>query len=1072
MDENTLQFEEVTVKDDSNPNGKMFPNASIEVTPKEIYIGSRFKVKWKLVKELQIIEGKNDDDDDDNDNDDLIGFELRCFISKNDNNKKKSTDYFQSILSRRNENANDKEKEEEDEEGGIRVFEVFFPVTPPGSRDFVAAWDEFRGTLKRFYDKELKKRKKKQEREEKERQQQLEQKSKSSSYNPRRRTYSKRKSKYDNFLRKNKTNIENNAMTWSDDEDNGNDPMDEVTNKNHDEDGYNNDDDQMMDRFAPNKINNKATRKRFEEGVEEVEDIWKGRNDNNDKNGQDDDDGQNEDDDEDEYEFNDDDGIGGDDDDDDGDSFLNTKDRDAIKKESIKEELFKNKIDRDSEDDDDDEFIFNEKDGPFVTTPASGTQRIVSPTTTSMKKSQKKQSIRIIQDEKNSDEEPTNQKQRYVSEKSQTKNKMSSFFQPKTNSKTVVSNTSTKNTTYSWVDKSSKGVIIDSTTTALTKQQPRSAGKRRKPEDVNMDGNQDTNKSAEENIMGNGMVNSDHEDVESKNNKSNRKRVSKIGLNNLFSAQKRSRKQKAINVARPSMRTSPKSIKTLDAENELSTVVGSTQDDISDYDNEVGRKSSTISRYMTEQNKTNNLIVRNSERRVEDDDPIEEVVSSQSQSPLSPFSSSKRTINGIKFPHYSSGKRNKYGSRSALKALQFADTRGSTTSPRLLSKPYDETNGSSLSQVKKRLNLDTSREEQPASNKWRGLKNYGNSCYVNSSLQQLFSVPKFMESISKSKKGHALVTTLSNLWTSLMGRTDNIGSAPAALSRPVKEKIDQLTDRFRGSQQRDSHEFLGELIDRIHDELSGNEVNSNDNSNVMSPIASDSCESGGKSSQDAIVEPVDEFFRWNVEVSLKCKSCGYSRSKEEMYRYLSIDIGDGTFDLQDPNFIKPRVDLCLTSFFSAEDREINCEKCKGGKIATQTMKVLSKPKVMLLHLKRFFMVERQTTDKDNSPSSEIILKKNKVPVELTTKLSIDNLLANKPIGTSLSSKEYRLKSIVYHIGNTASSGHYTTDALRRDEGKDQWVSFDDGVTVEKSLDKVVETPKNQKTAYMLMYSID
>merc|ERR1712238_198048 len=284
----------------------------------------------------------------------------------------------------------------------------------------------------------------------------------------------------------------------------------------------------------------------------------------------------------------------------------------------------------------------------------------------------------------------------------------------KTNSKTIFPNTSTKNTTSSLVDQSSKDDIIDSTTTALTKQQPRSAGKRRKPEDVDMDGNQDTNKSAEENIMGNGMVNSDHEDVETKNNKLNRKRVSKIGLNNLFSAQKRSRKQKAINVARPSMRTSPKSIKTLDSEDELSMVVGSTQDDISDYDNDVGRKSSTISRYMTEQNKTNNLIVRNSERRVEDDDPIEEVVSSQSQSPLRPFSSSKRTTNSIKFPHYSSGKRNKYGSRSALKALQLADARGSTTSPRLLSKPYDETNGSSLSQVKKRLNLDTSREEQSA----------------------------------------------------------------------------------------------------------------------------------------------------------------------------------------------------------------------------------------------------------------------------------------------------------------------------------------------------------------------
>jgi len=1055
MDENTLQFEEVSVKDGSDPNGKFFSNLSIEVTPKEIYISSSFKIKWKLVKDLKFIDGKNDD------NDDSIGFKLRCFNSKNGNKKKKNTDYLQSIiLSRRNESANDKE-EGDDEEGGIRIFEVFSPVTPPGSRDFVAAWDEFRGTLKRFYDKELKKRKKKQEREEYERQQQLEQKNKSSSYKSGRRTYSKRKSKYDNFLQKNKTNIENNAMAWSDDEDNGNgnDPMDEVTNKNHDEDGCNDDDDQMMDRFAPDKINNKATRKRFEEGIEEVEDIWKGRNDN-DNNGQDDDDddeGQNCD--EDEYEFNDDnDGIDEDDDDDGGDSILKTKDREAIEKESTMEELSNKKIDLDSEDDDDEEFVFNEKDGPFVTTPASGTQRIVSPTTTSMKRSQKKQPTRIIQDEKNNNEEQANRKQRNASNKSQTKKKLSSFFQAKTSTKTVVSNTSTKSTTYLLVDKNNKDNTIESTTTTLTKQQPRSAETRRATEG-------EANISAEKNVIGNGLVNFDHNDVETKKNKSNRKHVSKIGLNNLFSAQKRSRKQKATDVARPSKRISPKTINTLDSEDEPSAIFGSTQDDIADDDDDVGRKSSTISRYMIEQSKNNNLIVRNSERRVEDDDPIEEVVSSQSQSPQRLLSSSKRTLNGMK-------KRIKHGSHGAFKALQFADARCSITSPRLLSRPYDETNGSSLSQVRRRLDLDTSREEQSSSNKWRGLKNYGNSCYVNSSLQQLFSVPKFMESISRNKEGHALVTILSNLWTSLMGRTDNIGGAPAALSRPVKEKIDQLTDRFKGSQQRDSHEFLGELIDRIHDELSGNEVNSNDNGNVMSPIASDSGKSGRKLSQDAIVEPVDEFFRWNVEVSLKCKSCGYSRSKEEMYRYLSIDIGDGNFDPRDPNFIKPRVDSCLASFFSAEDREINCEKCQGGKIATQTMKVLSKPKVMLLHLKRFFMVEKQITDNDNSPSLEIVLKKNKVPVELTTKLSIDNLLANKPIGTSLPSKEYHLKSIVYHIGNTSSSGHYTTDALRRDDGKDQWVSFDDGVTVEKSLERVIQATKNQKTAYMLMYSVD
>ena len=193
-----------------------------------------------------------------------------------------------------------------------------------------------------------------------------------------------------------------------------------------------------------------------------------------------------------------------------------------------------------------------------------------------------------------------------------------------------------------------------------------------------------------------------------------------------------------------------------------------------------------------------------------------------------------------------------------------------------------------------------------------------------------------------------------------------------------------------------------------------------------------------------------------------------------MYRYLSIDIGHDNVDQRDPSFVKPAVDSCLANFFSSEDREVNCEKCEVGKIATQTMKILSKPKVMMLHLKRFIVVERPIAGTNDS---EIIFKKNKIPVELTTKLSVDDLLissSNKSVGTASLPEEYRLKSIVYHIGNTANSGHYTTDAVRsnHDDGKDQWVSYDDGVTVERSLERVVETAKNQKTAYMLMYSID
>jgi ubiquitin C-terminal hydrolase len=74
----------------------------------------------------------------------------------------------------------------------------------------------------------------------------------------------------------------------------------------------------------------------------------------------------------------------------------------------------------------------------------------------------------------------------------------------------------------------------------------------------------------------------------------------------------------------------------------------------------------------------------------------------------------------------------------------------------------------------------------------------------------------------------------------------------------------------------------------------------------------------------------------------------------------------------------------LESFFHPEDREVKCEKCDEGQIATQTLKILSKPKALLLHLKRFIVVEKQVADENqpngNSSIMEVVLQKNRVSI--------------------------------------------------------------------------------------------
>ena len=153
----------------------------------------------------------------------------------------------------------------------------------------------------------------------------------------------------------------------------------------------------------------------------------------------------------------------------------------------------------------------------------------------------------------------------------------------------------------------------------------------------------------------------------------------------------------------------------------------------------------------------------------------------------------------------------------------------------------------------------------PPPTKWKGLRNLGNTCYLNSSLQLLCSVAEFCSrlvgqggSVSKS-----LVTVAKELRESLSSSVN---------PRQLKEAIDAVTDRFSGYEQRDAHEFLSDLIDRVHDEMEETKQAAETNKENVPPNASTTVTSG-----KAVAALTDEFFRMDVKACLKCDSCGYTR---------------------------------------------------------------------------------------------------------------------------------------------------------------------------------------------------
>jgi ubiquitin carboxyl-terminal hydrolase 10 len=149
---------------------------------------------------------------------------------------------------------------------------------------------------------------------------------------------------------------------------------------------------------------------------------------------------------------------------------------------------------------------------------------------------------------------------------------------------------------------------------------------------------------------------------------------------------------------------------------------------------------------------------------------------------------------------------------------------------------------------------------------------------------------------------------------------------------------------------------------------------------------------------------------------------------------------------------------------------------------------------LILHLKRFIWVEKPIvtavgSDENAEPNSqpcrtEYVFKKKQDPVELSEVVDLAPFRAPQ-VECNSSSAKYSLKSIVYHHGMRAESGHYSTDALRSlppgtvqadgsttTEATPVWVEFDDTSTSLTSLEKIVSAKFKQERAYILLYCLD
>jgi ubiquitin C-terminal hydrolase len=258
----------------------------------------------------------------------------------------------------------------------------------------------------------------------------------------------------------------------------------------------------------------------------------------------------------------------------------------------------------------------------------------------------------------------------------------------------------------------------------------------------------------------------------------------------------------------------------------------------------------------------------------------------------------------------------------------------------------------------------------------RGLINLGNSCWLNSIVQVLATLPTFCD-----ESDGPLSRTFSKLAADL--RRGGRPLDPLGFVNEVQRKLDWLSV----DNQEDANEFLVLLLDQIRDEQRGS--------------------SAGLSSteKNAVLECLstltDTVFAFVQKTTTQCEEC---RFESELYQRMSvtslfIPIGGGATTLED----------CLRLYFSSsgvdgEDRI--CDHCHRQSDCQMTYSFETFPRILCLHLTRFRLKGDHYV-------------KNNVRVAFPELLSFDEILQIPVM--------YRLAGFVSHYG-TMEGGHYTAIA--------------------------------------------
>uniref|UniRef100_H0VQH1 Ubiquitin carboxyl-terminal hydrolase n=1 Tax=Cavia porcellus TaxID=10141 RepID=H0VQH1_CAVPO len=392
-----------------------------------------------------------------------------------------------------------------------------------------------------------------------------------------------------------------------------------------------------------------------------------------------------------------------------------------------------------------------------------------------------------------------------------------------------------------------------------------------------------------------------------------------------------------------------------------------------------------------------------------------------------------------------------------------------------------------------------------------GLRNLGNTCYMNSILQVLSHLRKFRECFLKldpcttehlfaHRKARLSATEpqASSDRAEACRRHDLCWTGGASLSRSLEliqnkepssrhislchelhtlfrvmwsgrwalvspfamlHSVWSLIPAFRGYDQQDAQEFLCELLHKVQQELEAE----GSTRRILIPFSQ-------RKLTKQVLKVVNTIFHGQLLSQVTCISCNYKSNTIEPFWDLSLEFPE-RYHCIEKGFVPLNQTECLltemlakfTETEALEGRIYACDQCNGKRRksnpkplvlseARKQLMIYTLPQVLRLHLKRFRWSGRNHREK------------------IGVHVAFEQVLTMEPYccRDMLSSLDketfaYDLSAVVMHHGKGFGSGHYTAYCYNTEGGF--WVHCNDSKLNVCSVEEVCKTQ-----AYILFYT--